>query len=137
MRYNIKMVIKNSSFGIFQYEQLLIPSAWIPIHEITARISKFSCSSNWHISALFAKRTWCPIFNSSLGLPKAKCWSEPEGFSYKSTCGCKNYFSFPNLSIHAQTHMHTSTCTDTHTFKKVIKYINYLIHEHKKMLSSY
>ena len=31
-----------------------MPSAWIPTHEITAKISKLSWSFNWHISPLLA-----------------------------------------------------------------------------------
>lgn len=54
MRYKTKIIIKNRSNGISQKEHFLVPSDWIPVHEITARISELSCGSNWHTSPLLA-----------------------------------------------------------------------------------
>ena len=105
-----------------------MPSARIPIHEITAKISELSWSSNWHISPLlayFSVKGHCVPFLIVHKLSPRQC----AGASLKilvTDVHVTIKITFPP-QILAYTHTHT------HILKKVILYIYSLIYSHKNV----
>lgn len=105
-----------------------MPSDCIPIHEITARISQLSWSSNWHISLFLAyfsvKGHGVPFLIVHKLSPRQYVRTSLKILVMDQHVAIKITF-FPQVLAHIHTHTHTNI------FKKVILRIYSLIYLHK------